>query len=75
MLTMAGLLAALTVCLVPPAIAGGLVGYGIYAVKGAVTVLPAAAVASAVIVAECVIGTEALGALLDRTDVSALDAE
>lgn len=75
MLTMAGLLAALTVCLVPPAIAGGLVGYGIYAVTGAVTVLPAAAVASAVIVAECVIGTEALGALLDRTDVSALDAE
>jgi hypothetical protein len=65
----------LAVCLAPAAVTGVLVGYGIFAATGMLTIIPGAAVAAAVIVAECLVATEALGALLDRTDVSALDAQ
>jgi hypothetical protein len=75
MLMVAALFIVLAVCLAPAAVTGVLVGYGIFAATGMLTIIPGAAVAAAVIVAECLVATEALGALLDRTDVSALDAQ
>ena len=50
------------------------VGLAIYALTGTVALLPCAAVATIVIVVECWVATELLGAVLDRTDVGAIDA-
>lgn len=74
MLMVAASFLVLAVCLAPAALVGALVGYGIFAATGVLTIIPGAAVAAGVIVAECLVATEALGALLDRTDISALDA-
>jgi hypothetical protein len=57
----------------PAAIAGAVVAFAFRRVTGTIAVVIPAAVAAAVLLLECLIATEAAGALLDRTDVSALE--
>jgi ABC-2 type transport system permease protein len=75
MLLMAGMLVALALAALPAALAAGVVGYLLYSITGIMMVFPAAAVASVVLLAEGAIATEVLGTLLERTDVTAVEAE
>ena len=69
--TMIGLL----VGLIPAALIAVGVGLGLYAMTSRVMVMLPALVGAIVIVAECWVATELLGLVLDRTDVSAIEAE
>lgn len=70
-----GTLLGLIVGLIPAAIVGGGAGLVFYVISGRVLILIPAVVAAGVILLECWVATELLGAVLDRTDVSAIDAE
>jgi ABC-2 type transport system permease protein len=74
MLLAYGMVFALLIALLPAAIAAGLVGFGIYYATGTVRILIPAIAAAITIVVGCVFAIEALGRVLDRTDVSAIDA-
>ncbi len=74
MLLLAGTLAAVSLAALPAALVGALVGAAIYAATGTVPVLACAFSATVALLVEALLATEALGALLDRTDVTALDA-
>ena len=60
--------------LLPGAIVGGLVGLLIYWQTGVVVVLLPALILSTFMLGECWLAIEGLGRLLERTDVSAMDA-
>jgi hypothetical protein len=74
LLLMGGNLLALALSLVPGAIAGGLAGLAIYALTGSIPVVLPAVLVAIVVFAEGWLATELLGRVLDRTDVSAVDA-
>jgi hypothetical protein len=69
---MAGMLLGLAIACLPAALAAGLVGLAIRQALGVVPVIVPAAVVLAVLVVECGVATEALGALFERTDIGAL---
>jgi ABC-2 type transport system permease protein len=74
LLLMAANLLALLLAALPGAIVGGAVAFAVYAVTGAIPIVFPALVAAVVVLAECWAATELLGRVLDRTDVSAVDA-
>ena len=75
MIMMLGLMVVLVVAVLPAAIVGGLVGLGIYFVTGIAAVIVPAIAAAIALFAEAYVASEAIGKILDRTDVSAIDAQ
>jgi hypothetical protein len=74
LLMMAGNLLTLLLSLLPAAIVGGGVAVAIYATTGTVWVVLPAGLVALVMFAESWLAIEAFGRVLDRTDVSALEA-
>jgi hypothetical protein len=73
-LMMLGLLVILAVAVVPAAILGGIVGVGLYYLTGSIGIVIPAALVAIVLFAEAYVASQIVGRLLDRTDVSAVDA-
>lgn len=74
MLVMVGVMLALVVAVVPAAIVAG-VGAGLlYLLTGTMPVVPAGVLAGATLLLEAWIGSELIGAILERSDISAVDA-
>jgi ABC-2 type transport system permease protein len=74
LIMMAGNLIVLVLFILPGALAAGLVSFAVYSIThSAIIVVPALTVALVMIV-ECWLAVEALGRILDRTDVNAVDA-
>jgi len=73
LLMLAAMVLVLAVAALPAAFAGGLVGGAAYALTGTVPVLAVGIPAAVTLFAEGLVATEALGSLLDRTDVTAID--
>jgi hypothetical protein len=73
MLLMLGALLGLAVALVPPAIVVAVAALGLYMVAGRAPVILPGALAAATLIAEAFLASEAVGAIFDRTDVSAVD--
>jgi hypothetical protein len=73
MLLMLGTLLALAVALVPAAIVGAVAALGVSMVAGWVPVILPGALAAATLLGEAFLASEAVGAIFDRTDVSAVD--
>ncbi len=71
---MVGLLLVVVVSALPAGVAAGLVGLAIYAATGSTLVLPAIVVATVVLLIECLLATEAIGRVLDRTNIGDVDA-
>jgi hypothetical protein len=74
LIVMAGMLLVLVVAIVPAALLGGLAAWLLYLVTATIPLLIPAAVATAVLLVECLLATEAIGYVLDRTDIAAVDA-
>jgi ABC-2 type transport system permease protein len=74
-LLMIGTMLGLVVGLIPAAVAAAIAGFGLYFAAGRVMIVIPALVGAAVILVECWLATELLGLVLDRTDVSAVDAQ
>ncbi len=74
MVMLGGILLTLLVSLVPGAVVGGAVMFAVYYFTSTLLIVLPAAVLCAFVVAECWIATEVFGRVLDRTDVSAIDA-
>ena len=72
MFTMAGVLIALVIALIPAALAAAAVAGPIYLASGVILVVLPAAIVLCVVVVECLMAVAALGRVLDRTDVSAV---
>lgn len=70
-----GTLVGLLIGLIPAALIAGGVGVSLYAMTDRVMIVIPAIVSAAVVLAECWVATELLGLVLDRTDVSAIEAE
>jgi len=73
MLMMAGSILTLVVAVVPAALLGGTVFFAVRTLIGGMPIVLTAAVAGAVLLVEALVCTELIGAMLDRTDVTALD--
>ena len=71
---MIGLLLVVVVAALPAGVAAGLVGLAIYAATGSALVLPATVVATVVLLIECLLATEGIGRILDRTNIGDVDA-
>jgi len=69
-----GMLLTLVVALLPAALLAAATGYLVYAMTHAVHVILPASIAAAALLVESYFASEAIGRLLDRTDVSAIDA-
>jgi hypothetical protein len=65
----------LLVGLIPAGLAAGVTGAALYAISGRVIAVIPALAGAAVILVECWVATQLLGAVLDRTDISAVEAE
>lgn len=63
----------LLVAIVPAVLMAGVLGAGIYLATGVVPIIAPVALGAAVILAEALLATEALGRALDRTDVGSLE--
>lgn len=74
LLMLAGNLITLVLALLPGAIVGGGLALAVYWTTGVVLVFVPALLVAALLLAECWLATEALGRVLERTDVSAVDA-
>ena len=74
MLMFAGTFVALLLAVLPAAILGGLAALAIYFATSLVAVILPAAIVTGVLLAECLLATEGLGRVMDRTDVAAVDA-
>ena len=74
LLLMAANLLALLLAALPGAIVGGGAAFAVYALTGTIPIVIPALLAAVVVLAECWAATELLGRVLDRTDVSAVDA-
>jgi hypothetical protein len=75
MMLMFGFLLVLVVAIVPAGIVGGLVGLGIYFLTGRIAVVVPSLAAAVVLLAESLLASHAVGKLLDRLDMSAIDAQ
>jgi hypothetical protein len=73
-LMLAGNLLALALSLVPGLVIGGVVAIAVYALTGVILIVLPALLISVTVLVECWVATELLGRVLDRTDVSAVDA-
>lgn len=74
MLMLAGMLVTLVLAILPAAVFGAIAGAAIYFATSVVPVIVPAAVVTASLLAECLLATEALGRVMDRTDPSAIEA-
>jgi ABC-2 type transport system permease protein len=74
LLMLAGMLITLAVSLLPGALIAGVVALLVYWTTGVMLVILPALIAAFVVVGECWLAAEGLGRVLDRTDVSAIDA-
>jgi hypothetical protein len=74
LLMMAGNILTLVLALLPGVLVGGVVGAIVYWQTGVVLILLPALIVSAFMIAECWLAVEALGRVLERTDISAVDA-
>ncbi len=74
MLMMAAMLVTLVFAVLPAALLAGVVAAAIYFVTSIVPVVLPAAIITAMLVAECLLASEALGRVMERTDPSAIDA-
>jgi hypothetical protein len=75
LIMMAGLLLVLIVAVIPAAIIWGLTRLALYFVTGTLTIIVPALVAAAVLFIERILQVISVGKMLDRTDVSAIDAQ
>ena len=73
MLVMLAVLLALVVAILPAALVAGIVGGVLYLLLGTIPVVLPAALAGAALLVEAFIGTEFIGAILERSDISAVD--
>lgn len=73
LLMMAGLLAAMALAIVPAALVAAFAAAALRVALGFVPVLPVAGIAAAAMLVQNLFVVEALGGLLDKTDVSAVD--
>jgi hypothetical protein len=74
MLVMIAVALALIVSLVPAAIVAAIGAGIVYLLTGTVSVVLAGALAGGALLAEAFAGSEAIGAILERSDISVLDA-
>lgn len=74
MLVMIAVALALIVSLIPAAIVAAIGAGIVYLLTGTVSVVLAGALAGAALLAEAFAGSEAIGAILERSDISVLDA-
>ena len=74
MLVMLAVLLALVAAILPAALVAGVVGGVLYLLLGTIPVVLPAAIAGAALLVEAFIGTEFIGAILERSDISAVDA-
>jgi hypothetical protein len=74
LLMMVGLLIVVGVAALPAGTAAAVVGLAIYAANGTKSIFLPALAATIVLLVECVIATEAIGRVLDRTDISDVPA-
>jgi hypothetical protein len=77
LLMMAGVVLVLVLSLLPALVVAGLAGYALqllWPADSPVVILSASIIATTVVLAECWIVIEGLGRVLDRTDVTAVDA-
>ena len=70
-----GTFVGLLIGLIPAALIAGGIGVTLYAITDRVMILIPALASAVVVLAECWVATELLGLVLDRTDVSAIEAE
>ena len=70
-----GTFVGLMIGLIPAALIAGGIGVTLYAITDRVMILIPALASAVVVLAECWVATELLGLVLDRTDVSAIEAE
>ena len=70
-----GTFVGLMIGLIPAALIAGGVGVTLYAMTDRVMIVIPALASAVVVLAECWVATELLGLVLDRTDVSAIEAE
>jgi hypothetical protein len=73
--TTAGVLLTLTAALIPAVLVATIVGGAVYFLSGIVLIVIPAAIVAVVLIVECLAAVEALGAVLDRTDVSDVSPE
>ena len=74
MLVMLAVLLGLVIAILPAALVAGVVGGVLYLLLGTIPVVLPAALAGAALLVEAFIGTEFIGAILERSDISAVDA-
>ena len=74
MLVMLAVLLGLVVAILPAALVAGIVGGVLYLLLGTIPVVLPAALAGAALLVEAFVGTELIGAILERSDISAVDA-
>jgi ABC-2 type transport system permease protein len=75
LLVAGALFIAVGIALLPAVVAAGVVQWSIALISGRVLVLIPAAIATAVLVAECAAVLQLLGRVMDRTDLTAIPAE
>ena len=73
MVMLAALFLCLAIALAPAVLAGGLTAYVVRPFGGALWLPVGAAVAAVVLAVECAFASEAIGAVMDRTDISVFD--
>ena len=74
LLMLAGILLTLAASLLPGALIAGVVAVVMYWATGVTLVILPAIILAFVVVGECWLAVEGLGRVLERTDVSAIDA-
>ena len=74
MLVMLAVMLALVIAILPAALVAGVVAGLLYLLLGTIPVVLPAALAGAALLVEAFIGTEFIGAILERSDISAVDA-
>jgi dipeptide/tripeptide permease len=71
---MVGVLLAVAGALIPAVLIAMLAGFALQAAAGAAPLVVMAAILSMVLIGECLLAVVGLGAALDRTDISEVDA-
>jgi len=74
LLMLAGILLTLAASLLPGALIAGALAFVVYWITGATLIILPALIVAIVVAGECWLAIEGLGRVLDRTDVSAIDA-
>lgn len=74
LLMLAGILITLAASLLPGALVAAAVGLAVYWLTGVTLVILPALIVSIVVVGECWVAVEGLGRVLERTDISSVDA-